>query len=497
MQQFCFTYQALLRKIKAVHYSVPQHSDTKRGVLLLGLSLVFFLSFHSLSAQEVIVDEISVQGNKKTRKYVILRELTFKLGDTLNLENLVDEVFVQNRLFLLNTGLFNEVLFNIKDWDTDNKRIHIEISVRENIAVFPIPIFELADRNFNVWWTEMKRDLQRVNIGLSLYHINLTGRDDPLKLTYQTGYTRKMELEYELPGFNKKRTLGLFFNTLRTRNREIPYRTSGDILQFRRSDTDFLFNRFRSSLALVYRPKFFSFQRLELFFHRNKITDFVKDELNPDFFGNDQTRLTYFALAYQWMTDNRDLKVFAQKGNFATVTLRKDGLGITKDRNALSLKARYSHYFKMKERWSLEMTTQARYNFIREYQPYYDYKALGYEEDYLRGYEFYVVDGLDYFYQKSSLRFRFLEKTFNVGKLSPIKSMRKIPVTAFLSLNSDLGGTRDPLYATGNDLSNRVLWGRGIGLDIIVYYVLVAQIEYSFNHLGEGGLFIHVRTGVD
>ena len=153
------------------------------------LFLLFFLPYLSFG-QMIIVDSISIIGNKKTKRHVILRELNFQIGDTLNLGN-TTERFKENRLLLLNTGLFTEADFNIKNWDTESKKASVELTVLEALPIIPIPIFELADRNFNVWWEEMNRDLERINYGLILYHFNLTGRRDKLKLSGQWGYTRK------------------------------------------------------------------------------------------------------------------------------------------------------------------------------------------------------------------------------------------------------------------------------------------------------------------
>ncbi|MCB0565677.1 MAG: hypothetical protein KDD01_15005, partial [Phaeodactylibacter sp.] len=63
-------------------------------------------------------------------------------------------------------------------------------------------------------------------------------------------------------------------------------------------------------------------------------------------------------------------------------------------------------------------------------------------------------------------------------------------------LNNDLGYTNDPYTARLNPLSNRLLWGGGIGLDIVLYYDKVIQIEYSFNDLMENGLFLHLNLNI-
>ncbi|MGK0364479.1 MAG: hypothetical protein ACI85O_001536 [Saprospiraceae bacterium] len=477
---------------KSLNLSYLYKTLLKRCRLLL-LSLLCFLPFLS-SAQTVTVDSISIIGNKKTKGHVVLRELDFQVGDTLNLSNMMER-FAENRFLLLNTGIFREAFFNIKDWDTETQKAHLELTVIEAWSIIPIPIFELADRNFNVWWKEMNRDLSRINYGLLLYHFNLTGRRDKLKLTGQWGYTRKGEIDYELPGINESQTIGLGLNVLVTRNSEIPFRASNNRLEFYKSPDTFLYNRFRSSVRAFYRPKLFSTHNLELFYHDNSVDDYVRDELNPDFFGNDKTRLSYFSLQYDFVCDKRDIKPYPTKGFLFSSMLRKDGLGVLKDRNAFHLTSRYARYIPLSKRFSIEAIAQGRYSFVRKQQPYYDMKALGFFEDYIRGYEFYVIDGLDYAYQKTALRFEIFKRDINFGRLSPFEALRIMPTRVYLNLNNDLGFTNDPYFNEDNPLNNSLLWGRGAGLDIIVYYLLVVQMEYSVNRQGEGGFFLHIRAG--
>jgi outer membrane protein assembly factor BamA len=142
---------------------------------------------HQLTAQVLHIDSILYTGNKKTQNYIIRRELDFKAGDTIASTTLTG-MFLQNRSRILNTGLFKEVALNIKSWDTESNHISIEIKVQEAWYIYPIPIFELADRNFNVWWDEFNGSLSRVNYGIRFTHNNLTGQQDALKLTAQFGY---------------------------------------------------------------------------------------------------------------------------------------------------------------------------------------------------------------------------------------------------------------------------------------------------------------------
>ena len=61
----------------------------------------------------------------------------------------------------------------------------------------------------------------------------------------------------------------------------------------------------------------------------------------------------------------------------------------------------------------------------------------------------------------------------------------------FLSIFSDIGYVVNNQTGIQNNLSNKILWGRGISLDYVTYYDKILRIEYSINDLGEKGIFLH------
>src|SRR5690606_7936017 len=124
------------------------------------------------------------------------------------------------------------------------------------------------------------------------------------------------------------------------------------------------------------------------------------------------------------------------------------------------------------------------------------YKALGYFGDYLRGYELYVIDGLDYGYFKTSLRYELINERLKVGDLLPVKLLRWVPLRIYFTMNSDAGYVNDPQFHQENPLTNQWLWGGCFGLDINIFYGSTFQVEYSINHLKEKGLFLHYKLKI-
>src|SRR5262245_6345831 len=93
-----------------------------------------------------IVGEIILAGNKVTRDYILLRELTFHTGDTLYD---LDSTFHRSEENLINTSLFHKADIT---WLADGNTLRVFIIVFERWYIFPVPILEIADRNFNEWW---------------------------------------------------------------------------------------------------------------------------------------------------------------------------------------------------------------------------------------------------------------------------------------------------------------------------------------------------------
>jgi hypothetical protein len=77
-----------------------------------------------------------------------------------------------------------------------------------------------------------------------------------------------------------------------------------------------------------------------------------------------------------------------------------------------------------------------------------------------------------------------------------MKAYKVVPLQVYLTLNNDLGYSNDPFYGEGNPLSNRLLWGYGLGLDFIVFNDKVARFEWNWNDLGTGGFYLNINTGL-
>ncbi|GJM36414.1 MAG: hypothetical protein DHS20C18_54150 [Saprospiraceae bacterium] len=464
------------------------------GRLLLYASL---LLSNVLAAQGsfVYIDQISMEGNRRTKEDVVLRELRFHKGDSLPI-SLLSQALEESEQLIMNTGLFQRANISFKNWEGSTNKVHIHIVVEETWYIYPVPIVELVDRNFNVWWVEQQRSLDRINFGIEFTHLNFTGRRDKLKLTAKYGYTRSYSVKYNLPAINRAKTIGIDTEVSFARNREVNYATVGNKQEFYKDRDRFLYQRFGSGLGVTYRPGHHLFHRLYLAYRQNAIDNLIAEEFNPNFFLDGRNLSRYFAMEYRFIYDRRDVRPYPLKGSFLEINLKKDGLGFFSDRNALTLWADFARYFTLSPRFHFSISPKFKLSLIRNQQPYIDYRAIGFGRNNIHGFEYYIVDGLDMAILKTTIRYRLFNMELNFGKLVPIKAFRRMPIRVFLTLNNDTGIASDPYYGDDNPLNRQLLWGGGPGIDFIFYYDKVLRVEFSMNHLGEKGLFLHFNTNI-
>ena len=62
---------------------------------------------------KVIINKININGNKKTKKNIITRELSFKEGQEFDKEKILS-IINEDKRKIINTNLFNEVNINIR-----------------------------------------------------------------------------------------------------------------------------------------------------------------------------------------------------------------------------------------------------------------------------------------------------------------------------------------------------------------------------------------------
>ncbi|HEY8387214.1 MAG TPA: POTRA domain-containing protein [Parasegetibacter sp.] len=433
-----------------------------------------------------VIRDIYITGNKKTKAYVIERELPFKKGDEVALNQLVSH-FEEARQLLMNTSLFHDVIVALKSFEGYN--VDVLVDVTERWYIFPIPYFNLVDRNINQWWVEQKRSLDRVNYGLKFNYLNVTGRKDRIKLWLVNGYTRQIEIGYEQPYADNSLKHGYNIGFSYSTNREVNYATVNDRQAFYKDDR-FIKKTTRFNLDYVYRPAIKTRHTFQFIYTDEKVEDTIA-KLNPDYFGGGRSRVRIPELAYSIDYQSVDYLPYPQEGLLGKATISKQGFSDKYNVWQLSAHGSYNTRLSRKSSFSVEFIGSLRLPFD---QPFYARELLGYGERVMRGMEYYVIDGVAGFVTRSTLRRKLFEFSIN----NPLKSnLEKVPFRFFIKTYADFGYayTRDNGNDRGNRMNNRLLKSAGFGIDVLTLYDFVISFEYSFNQFGQNGLFLHNRGG--
>ena len=441
----------------------------------------------SIANKSVQIDKIFIIGYKKTKEHIIRRELSIIDGQYLSKVEL-DEAITADKRKLVNTRLFLSVDINVIE--LSEEKVDIIIRVSERWYFFPIPIFNLADRNFTEWWVNQDHDLSRVDWGIKLRHFNFRGRREILNLTAQFGYTKLFRFAYAFPSIDKKQKLGMSFYGDYATNKNIAYKTIRHRQQFLDSE-EVLRDRWRGGISFGYRPNFYSSHSFGLHYSSTNISDSVS-EYNPNYFLDGSTEQRYFALRYSLTWDFRDFVSYPLSGAYFRVKTDKIGLGIYDDVNIFKLNVRYSRYFDLGKKFYFGSSITGDVSMPSE-QPYYNYSGVGFGDDFLRGYERYVIEGQYYAVNKNSFRRLLFSIETDISDVVKIKQFSKIPFSAYLTLNFDQGYVANyPDYEENSLFTDNYIYGGGLGIDIISFYDFVMRWEYSINIEGEHALYFNL-----
>ena len=166
-------------------------------------------------------------------------------------------------------------------------------------------------------------------------------------------------------------------------------------------------------------------------------------------------------------------------------------MGLFKESNNLFLSTDFRYYKQFTERFSISSSTYFKVGLLRNQLNFFQKRILGYDDQYIRGYEYYVIDGLDAILVKNDLRFKVFDRTINWGRLVWLDAYKKMATQVFLAPFVDLGIANDPWAQQSNDFNGRLLPGYGLGLNFRFYYDKVFRVEWSRNVLGEAGIYLH------
>ena len=296
-------------------------------IMVIGFLLGHALLIHAqeslvIADDRLVIADILIQGNQVTKDPIVLRELVFGVGDTILKMELLT-AFQKSKENLLNLAIFNFVYFDATHIPGNHITVHV--TVTERWYIWPVPILEYAERNFNEFIKN--REWDKINYGAFLKWKNFRGRNELLTGQIRLGYIQDYSLGYTVPnlgkkqqhlvatGFNMKQQNEVYIATVN--NRPVEYKPLEKPAQVRLN----AFTRY------TYRRKYYTSHTFRFEYFDYTVSDSVAI-INPNFMGESRSRLQFFAATYNFNHDVRDSKVYPLEGFAVKIRVEKLGMGI-------------------------------------------------------------------------------------------------------------------------------------------------------------------------
>lgn len=399
----------------------------------------------------VIVDTIEIRGNETTKDFVILRELTFGIGDTLTLQ-----LASYNRERIYSLRIFNDV--KLVPYSYNDKNI-LRIDIVESWYIYPVPFITLKDKDWN-----------KISYGISTSLLNFRGRNETLRGVIAFGYDPSFSFYYLNP--NLAYNENLYLQTILSYSKVTSKSETADVLHGSSFEQKNFTSRF------IFGKRFGKFHHLSLTTGFDYVeTPFYLKGINASSDRIDRTLIVGASYLY----DTRDLIQYAKNGIYGFVNFEMKGFGLNNISYYvadLDFREYRSFFNKLTAKWrfSLRHTNG-------DIVPYYDYSFLGFNER-IRGY-FYDEqrEGNDRIISSVELNYPLIEETRINLYFVPVlpRSLLSYRVALIAELFADTGTTRN----TGEAISIKDFdSGYGTGLSVLFLPYAIFRLEMAISDRG-------------
>ena len=449
--------------------------------------LFFFCFASNVEAQDstFVVKKINISGNGTTADKIILRELPFELGDTLQTADTVilSETIEQN---LINTSLFH--FANVLFADSGV----VDISLLERWYIWPAPFINIEERNFNVWMRNLS--FEKVSYGIYVSHENFRGRRETLRLLFKTGYNQLYGISYNKPNIDKKQNWGIAFTCGYESSHSLNYSVLDHEPKFLKLEKKNAFSSIYASAVVSRRVGLYQTHRLSFSIDANKYADSL---FNLSQIYVPAPKWRNLTLIYFYRYDFRDIKNYPLKGWYVDFELNSSGIPAVSSFSDKKIFVRNTtkKYFKITK--NLYFASSACFHFaLLEEKSFINATFMGYGATFVRGFEYNVIPVKHFILNKNNLKYNILPQ--KIIKLPIIKSPKfnKVPIAIFSNIFFDNSWSERGMLGLENSLSGKYLFGYGLGIDFVTYYDKVFRIEFSQNRFSQKGIFLHFTAPI-
>ncbi len=454
----------------------------------------------SIPYRYVRITGVYATGNKLTRENIIIRELDFKVGDTLATfpkEKSID--FAEKRFApgdsselslrmgysrenIINTKLFLTVDLFIEQVEGNNYKIHIDVTERQYWWLFPVA--KLNAPNFNEWlraphWSD-------VSMGLFFSHNNLWGLSHQSSLVAYFGKSWAIAWGYYIPWIGHKQKTGLLMGL----GYENLYTVEYAALENKRQMI-YAFNSqqdFKITAALKLRPGLYNYGTVKLTGEWIRISDSLFS-LDSNYLAGNKKSNTSLSVYADYYYDSRNSHSYPLKGSMLKVFIDKRGMGLFNHDVDLFYYGIDFHFYQTLSRKFYVAEMVKAVNSAGQDYPYYYQNTLPHKKDFIRGYDLYTIRGDQMYYFRSNVKYELVPPNIKKAKAGEEKNkFKNLQYAFYLNAFADCGYVVNK-FTENNPLNNKMLYSWGLGIDFVTYYDMVIRFEYAFTSIWQQGFY--------
>jgi len=455
----------------------------------------------SILYDHVVMAECKVTGNKLTKEWLIVRELDFKIGDTLSIRYKGKKGLSSTLRFapadsselrlrmrysrenIINTKLFLTVNLSMEQMEGNQYRLLIDVNERHYWWLFPV--VKLNAPNLNEWLRDI--DLRDVSMGLYFSHNNLFGTSQQASLVGYIGKSYAVALGYRIPWIGKGRKTGLTFGA----GYQNLYTVEYGSLENKRL---IMYHANSLQSASIFgvvniRPGLYNYGTIKFTGQWVSISDSLYS-LDSNFLAKGKQENYSASIYADFAYDTRNSKSYPLIGSYLRIYANKVGLGmISKVVDYFFYGIDFHFYQRLGKRWYLAEMFKLE-NSSGEDHPYYYQVNMTQKKDFLRGYDLYTLKGDQMYFFRGNVKYELVKPNVKKVKEGQEKNKFKALQYAFyLNAFADAGYCVNE-FTENNPYNNKMLLSWGLGLDFVSYYDMVLRFEYAFTSIGTNGFFI-------
>ncbi len=431
--------------------------------------------------KKLVITSINNSGNEKTKDEYILRELPFKVGDSILLLHVQPQLELAKQQ-LINTGLFLNVVF---EPIINGSNLQLAIIVQERNYFFPSLLFELADDDFDIWWHEQMRDLERINYGAAISWRNLTGYNDRIVASFLSGFRREFFISYSHPAIDRKQRMGLSVSYSRQSNREIAYSIMNNQYSILKQD-EFISTKSNLKFSISYRKSLFAKHTFGISINRLQVADTILN-LNPVYLPSTSDNAGYIEASYKFNFLHVDNRAYPLKGTAINFQVAKAGIFKSDNIKMASANIDLHYYTSLFDQKVFTSSNVETYLSGGAQLPFAKQAVLGKQTNQIRGYQFYNLLGTSILLFKQEVKCRAINKSVKINLLP--EKFEQVNFQVYPKVFVDAGAIQNKMPDT-NFLLNKWLFSFGAGIDLVSYYDSVLSAEFVAGPYFQPGFFL-------